>query len=119
MLKLNMSISISKNNIRVLVFDNFDNILVNLTAGCLGFAGPQKKTKVACLELINRACEALSKLRPVKLSLYFNGVFKWRRNIFSKILKFNIRVISICEVSRLPHNGCKLKKDKRKKYKRN
>jgi small subunit ribosomal protein S11 len=83
------------------------------TAGSIGYKGKQKSTLIACSKLLVEIQAKFQKYSFSKINIYFKGTFKWRRRLLKVLIQNNLKLKLLTEITKLPHNGCKLPKKKR------
>jgi small subunit ribosomal protein S11 len=112
----NLVINITPNNIVVAI-----NTLENKTVACIssGQIVPKlkgrKKVSYVAAELI--AALVVKKLKTKKCSfinIFFGGVNRKRKTMIREFLKYGIKISKIEDFTGVPHNGCRLKKQRRK-----
>ncbi|MCL5016353.1 MAG: 30S ribosomal protein S11 [Patescibacteria group bacterium] len=106
-------ISASYNNTIVTITDNNGGVIAWATAGSLGFAGPKKATPFAASKVIAALAEKVEKTGPVNVDVYVSGVGGGRDSAVRSLLNHNFNVVTIKDVTPIPHNGPKPKKARR------
>ncbi len=103
----------SFNNTIVTVTDAHGNALAQSSAGALGFKGSRKGTPFAA----QMACETAVKvakehgLRSVEV--FVKGPGAGRESAIRAIAACEVEITLICDVSPVPHNGCRPPKRRR------
>lgn len=101
------------NNTIVTVTDNQGNVLVWSTAGSNGFKGSRKSTpfaaQVTTEEVLKKAVEHGLKSAHVLVK----GPGAGRESALRAIVAMGVRVLSIRDVTPIPHNGCRPPKKRR------
>jgi len=101
------------NNTVVTFTDNLGNALVQASAGSSGFRGPKKSTPYAAGVII---AQAANKVRPYGLkevNVFVRGVGGGREAAIRALNTNGINVLSIKDITPIPHNGCRPAKPRR------
>ena len=106
-------INASYNNTTVTVTDASGNVLVWASAGSLGFAGPKKATPFASSKVIAALGEKLKSAWPVSLEVVVKGVGSGRDSAVRSLINHGCNIVSMKDVTPVPHNGPKPKKPRR------
>jgi len=106
-------IQASYNNTLVSFTDANGNALAQCSAGQAGFKGPKKSTPYAAGIIVGRAAEKVKPYGLKEVSVYVNGVGGGRESAIRALNANGINVLSIKDVTPIPHNGCRAKKPRR------
>ena len=106
-------INASYNNTLISITDEKGNMLAWGSAGALGFAGPKKATPFAASKVVAALAEKLRKSGPTKLDVYVNGVGGGRDSAVRSLNNQGFEILSIKDVTAIPHNGPRPKKVRR------
>lgn len=98
-------INASYNNTVISVTDDKGNIITWSSAGALGFAGPKKATPFAASKVVAALAEKLRNAGPVNVAVYLNGVSSARDAALRSLANQGFNIISIKDVTPIPHNG--------------
>lgn len=98
-------IKASYNNTLVSVSDDKGNILAWSTAGSLGFNGPKKATPFAASKIIAVIAEKLKKSGPTNVNVVVSGVGGGRDSAVRTLANHGFNILSIKDVTPIPHNG--------------
>ena len=98
-------INASYNNTLVSVTDEKGNLLAWSSAGALGFSGPKKATAFAASKIIAAISEKLKKSGPVNVSVIVSGVGGGRDSAVRSLPNHGFNILSIKDVTPIPHNG--------------
>ena len=111
-----LSISFLKANTNIHVSDIKGNTVLFYNAGSVGLVGKQKIKRSKCvLRLISLLVKKASFLSNYPISVHLNNVNANKKFIISKLkTHFLIKIIKI--FNQTPHNGCRKKKIRRKKF---
>ena len=101
------------NNTIVSVTDDRGNLVAWSTAGSLGFAGPKKATPFAASKIVATLTEKLKKSGPTDISVFVNGSGGGRDSAIRSFINQGFNVMSITDVTPIPHNGVKAPKPRR------
>lgn len=106
-------INSSFNNTIVTVTDRSGNVLAWATAGGLGFSGPQKATPFAASKVIAAVAEKLKKTGLSTVDVIIRGVGSGRDSALRSLGTQGFNVVSIRDVTPIPHNGPRSPKPRR------
>lgn len=100
-----MYINASYNNTVVTVTDKTGNVLTWASAGSLGFSGPKKATPFASSKVIAAITEKLKSTGLRAVEVLVRGVGGGRDSAIRSIMNQGFEVLSIKDVTPVPHNG--------------
>ncbi|MHB9020051.1 MAG: 30S ribosomal protein S11 [Minisyncoccota bacterium] len=103
----NAYIKVSYNNTLISVTDEKGNLLAWSSAGSLGFSGPKKATPFAASKVVAALAEKLKKIGPANLHIMVNGIGGGRDSSIRSFANQGFNVLSIRDVTPIPHNGPK------------
>ncbi|KKQ39197.1 MAG: 30S ribosomal subunit protein S11 [Candidatus Moranbacteria bacterium GW2011_GWF2_37_7] len=83
------------------------------SAGSLGFKGAKKATPYAATKIVETIMEKIKKMGISDVSVFVRGVGGGREAAIRALANKGMNIISIKDVTPLPHNGCKPKKVRR------
>ena len=106
-------IKASYNNTVVSITDAKGNVLAWATAGALGFSGPKKATPFAASKIISAISEKVVKTGPVNVEIIVSGVGAGRDSAIRSLANAGFNILSIKDVTPIPHNGPKPPKVRR------
>lgn len=106
-------ISSSYNNTLIGLTDLQGNILSSCSAGVLGFKGTKKSTPFAASKIAGRVCESAKKLGIEKVEVLVKGIGAGRDSAVRSLVTHGLDVISIKDITPIPHNGCRPPKVRR------
>ncbi|MBI4138979.1 30S ribosomal protein S11 [Candidatus Uhrbacteria bacterium] len=95
------------NNTIVTLTDLNGNVLSWSSAGSSGFKGPKKATPYAASLVVRNAVEKAAAYGLREVSLFISGVGQGREGAIRAFHAQNIGVLSIKDVTPIPHNGCR------------
>lgn len=103
----NAYIKVSYNNTLISVTDEKGNLLAWSSAGALGFSGPKKATPFAASKVVAALSEKLKKIGPANLHVMVNGIGGGRDSAIRSFANQGFNILSIRDVTPIPHNGPK------------
>ena len=106
-------INASYNNTVITITDNAGNVLAWGSAGSLGFSGPKKATPFASSKVIAALSEKIKATGPNKISVIVKGVGSGRDSAIRSLINQGFDILSIKDVTPVPHNGPKPVKARR------
>lgn len=111
--KGNVYIKSSYNNTIITVTDEAGNVLSWASAGSLGFSGPKKATPFAASKIISALAEKLKKTGLTNIEIFVTGVGSGRDSAIRSLANQGFNILSIRDVTPIPHNGPRPKKVRR------
>ncbi len=109
----NAYIKATYNNTLISVTDEKGNLLAWSSAGSLGFSGPKKATPFAASKIVLALTEKLKKTGPVNLHVIVTGVGGGRDSAVRSFANQGFNILSIRDVTPIPHNGPRPTKTRR------
>ncbi|MBI2025144.1 MAG: 30S ribosomal protein S11 [Candidatus Harrisonbacteria bacterium] len=106
-------INASYNNTLITVTDDKGNMLAWSSAGSLGFSGPKKATPFAASKIVAALAEKLKKSGPVNVKIFVSGVGGGRDSSVRSLANHGFNILSIRDVTPIPHNGPRPPKTRR------
>ena len=106
-------IGASFNNTIITVTDESGNALCWASAGGLGFSGPKKATPFAASKVVAAIAEKLKKTGLVNIDVFVTGVGSGRDSAIRSLANQGFTILSIRDVTPIPHNGPRPKKVRR------
>lgn len=100
------------NNTIITVADDMGNVLAWSSAGALGFKGAKKATPYAASQVVSTVVEKIKKNGLQDVAIFVKGIGSGRESAV-RALAGNFNVISITDVTPIPHNGCRPPKVRR------
>lgn len=98
-------IKVSYNNIAITATDIKGNVLAWVTAGSLGFSGPKKATAFAASKVAEAVAEKLQRSGPSSVEVYIKGIGGGRDSALKALANRGFDILSIKDVTPIPHNG--------------
>lgn len=109
----NVYVQATYNNTIISVSDMNGNILAWSSAGHCGFKGPKKATPYASSVIIRNLAEKLSGIGLKEVHVYVTGIGSGRDSAVRSLNSNGINVLSIKDMTPVPHNGCRAPKPRR------
>jgi len=106
-------IKCSYNNTIVSVADLNGGVLGWASSGLLGFKGAKKATPYASSQVVANVAEKVKKYGVKELEVYVKGVGSGREASIRALANNGFDLVSIKDVTPIPHNGCRAKKPRR------
>lgn len=95
------------NNTIVSLTDLNGNVLSWSSAGSSGFTGPKKSTPFAAGIVVKNAVEKAADYGLKEVNVFVSGVGQGREGAIRAFNANGINVLSIKDVTPIPHNGCR------------
>jgi len=109
---INLYIKCLKNN-TITTITLLNKTIKTISTGHLGFRGGKRNTRHAAQETFKNVKAFLLFKKFHKINLYIEGFGKGRAVIIKTLKHPSFNFIKIIELSKLKHNGCRLKKKRR------
>lgn len=109
----NAYIQASFNNTVVTLTDVYGNTITWASAGKMGFKGSRKSTPFAAQQAAQQAAKVAMDLGLRKVAIHVKGPGAGRESAIRALAAAGLQVVSIKDVTPLPHNGCRPKKRRR------
>lgn len=109
----NCYVQATYNNTLVTFTDKNGGALVQCSAGQCGFKGPKKSTPYAAGVIVKKAAEKLQAYGFQEAHVFVKGVGSGREAAIRALNANNITVLSIKDITPIPHNGCRAPKPRR------
>jgi small subunit ribosomal protein S11 len=101
------------NNTIVTVTDLDGNAVAWSSAGAVGFKGSRKSTPFAARIAAEAAIKTAMALGMQEVQLFVKGPGPGRENAIRAVQSMGLKVVSITDVTPVPHNGCRPPKRRR------
>lgn len=106
------------------VFASFNNTIITIadpqgntvswgSSGAMGFKGTRKSTPFAAMRAGERAAVAAIRNGMKEVDVRIKGAGSGRESAIRSMAKAGLKILSIEDVTPLPHNGCRAKKRRR------
>ncbi|PJE69649.1 MAG: 30S ribosomal protein S11 [Candidatus Staskawiczbacteria bacterium CG10_big_fil_rev_8_21_14_0_10_38_10] len=106
-------ISSSYNNTIMTLADLKGNVLASKSAGSIGFKGTKKGTSFAASRVGEAIVGICKKLGIEKIHVLVKGIGSGRDSAARSLSTFGLDILSIKDVTPIPHNGCRPRKVRR------
>jgi|TARA_B110000902_G_scaffold256065_1_gene322305 small subunit ribosomal protein S11 len=101
------------NNTIVTVTDLYGNTIAWASAGSVGFKGARKGTPFAAQAATEKAVREAIELGLLKVELLIKGEGSGRETAIRALQVLGLEVLSIKDITSVPHNGCRPSKSRR------
>ena len=101
------------NNTIITIADKQGNVISWCSAGCLGFKGSRKSTPFAAQNAVEAAAQKAMVHGMRKIEVKVKGPGPGRESAIRALQVAGFEVSRICDVTPIPHNGCKPPKRRR------
>lgn len=109
---------------RIYIFSSYNNTIITLTdnkgdvikwqsAGSLGFKGTKKATPFAASKVAEAVSQAAKKMGVAKVAVFVKGIGSGRESALRSLATHGLNIISIKDITPIPHNGCRPPKVRR------
>ncbi len=103
----------SFNNTHVTVTTNNGEVVSSGSAGTVGFKGTRKSTPFAAQRAGERAAAGAMRLGVKEVDVLVRGAGSGRESAVRALANSGLKVLSIEDITPLPHNGCRARKKRR------
>jgi len=111
--KVKVNILATFNNTVISVADLEGNVLLQESAGSLGFKGARKSTPYAATIAAEKALVKAKQLGAKEVEVYIKGPGAGRDAALRAVRAANLKIDLIADVTPIPHNGVKPRKQRR------
>lgn len=101
------------NNTIITLTDLNGNILTWSSAGQNGFKGPKKATPYAASIIVKTAVDKAKAYGLKNVNVFVKGVGSGREAAIRALNTYGLTVLTIKDITPIPHNGCRQKKPRR------
>jgi small subunit ribosomal protein S11 len=101
------------NNTHVSVSDKFGNVIAWATAGTSGFKGSRKNTSYAATIAAEKVAKEVIGMGMESIDVRVKGPGSGRESAVRSLAAAGLVIMSIKDVTPLPHNGCRPPKRRR------
>ena len=101
------------NNTLVTITDTGGEVLCSESAGTMGFKGSRKSTPFAASRAADSAAKKARKMGLVEVEVRVKGPGSGRESAITSLQAAGLKVLSIEDVTPIPHNGCRPRKKRR------
>lgn len=108
-----VSILAGYNNTLVSIADSLGGVLAWSSAGASGFKGSKKSTPYAAQVAAENASEKAKAFGMAKAHVLVKGIGPGREQALRGLIASGIEILSITDVTPIPHNGCRKRRTRR------
>jgi len=101
------------NNTMVSICDQNGNVVAWSSAGGCGFKGPKKSTPYAAGIIVKDVAEKVKDTGMQEVDVFIKGIGSGREAAVRALQANGLQVISIKDMTPIPHNGCRAPKVRR------
>jgi small subunit ribosomal protein S11 len=101
------------NNTLITISDANGQALGWSSSGLLGFKGAKKATSYAATQVVGDLAEKVKKYGLSELEVFVKGVGSGREAAIRALANKGFNLISIKDITPIPHNGCRPRKPRR------
>jgi len=101
------------NNTIITLTDLIGNVIACSSAGRMGFKGAKKATPYAASIIVRNAVEKTKPYGLRDVQVFVKGVGMGRESAVRSLYSNGLNILSIKDITSLPHNGCRPKKARR------
>jgi small subunit ribosomal protein S11 len=109
----NAYVQATYNNTIVTLTDLNGDVLGWSSAGSSGFKGPKKATPYAASIVVKNALDKISEVGLHDVNLFITGVGQGREGAIRAFNTHGVNVLSIKDITPIPHNGCRSPRPRR------
>jgi small subunit ribosomal protein S11 len=103
----------SYNNTQITITDLNGDVLCSASAGTIGFKGSRKSTPFAAQRAAETVAQSARKMGMTEIEVLVKGPGSGRESAIRALEGSGIKIISIEDVTPIPHNGCRPRKKRR------
>ncbi len=101
------------NNTLITITDSNGDTLSTASAGTIGFKGSRKSTPFAAQRAAEQAASKARKMGLVEVDVEVKGPGSGRESAVTALQAAGLKILSIEDVTPIPHNGCRPPKKRR------
>ena len=101
------------NNTLITVTDPDGDTICSSSSGCVGFKGSRKSTPFAAQQAAQRCASSAMRNGVREVEIKIKGPGPGRESAISALQQAGLRIVSIEDITPLPHNGCRPPKRRR------
>lgn len=109
----NIYIQSTYNNTIVTVTDLKGDVIAGESAGAIGFKGPKKATPFAATKVVHSLMNKIEKTGLKEANILVKGVGSGREAAIRALAACGLDILSIKDITPVPHNGCRPRKSRR------
>lgn len=108
-----VNINAGFNNTIVTISDPTGDVVAWSSAGASGFKGSKKSTPYAAQVAAENACEKAKTYGMERVHVSVKGIGTGREQALRGLIAAGMEIISITDVTPIPHNGCRKRRTRR------
>ena len=101
------------NNTIITLTDPAGNVIASGSPGTVGFKGSRKSTPFAAQRAARTAADRARKMGLNEVEVRVNGPGSGRESAITALQAAGLKILSIEDVTPIPHNGCRPRKSRR------
>lgn len=101
------------NNTLIAITDMDGNVICSNSSGCVGFKGSRKSTPFAAQQAAQKSALAAMRNGVREVEVRVKGPGSGRESAIASLQQAGLRIVSIEDVTPIPHNGCRPSKRRR------
>ncbi len=101
------------NNTIVTLADQNGDVIGWASAGMIGFKGPKKATPYAAGQVVKKVIDATKQYGVKEVNVFVKGIGGGREGAIRGFNANGVNVLSIKDITPIPHNGCRPPKRRR------
>lgn len=101
------------NNTIITLTDQKGDVISWASAGVCGFRGPKKATPYAAQVIVKKSAEKAKEFGLKEVIVFVKGVGTGRESAIRALNANGLNILSIKDVTPIPHNGCRPRKPRR------
>lgn len=101
------------NNTLITITDTDGDVIAWESAGAVGFKGPKKATPFAATKAVESLMRKIFKIGLKEVNVFVKGVGSGREAAVRALANQGIDILSIKDVTPIPHNGCRRPKPRK------
>ncbi len=101
------------NNTLITFTDPNGDVLASSSSGAIGFKGSRKSTPFAAQRAAETAAARVKKMGMVEVEVRVKGPGSGRESAIRALQGAGLKVLSIEDITPIPHNGCRPRKKRR------
>lgn len=106
-------INSSYNNTIITLSDLQGDVLAWVSSGAIGFKGSKKATPFAASKVAEAISQAAQKIGVARIAILVKGIGSGRESAIRSLAARGLDIVSIKDVTPIPHNGCRPPKVRR------
>ena len=106
-------VSSSYNNTIITLTNAKGQVLAWKSAGSVGFKGTKKATSFAASRVAEAVANICKKIGIEKIEVLLRGIGAGRESSIRTLVAQGLNIVSIKDVTPVPHNGCRPRKTRR------